>query len=70
MIEKNEKNVSSHRAASDFDRGFLNKVLTAEGYGFVAEVNQKRLGSLRRHQREKVYEKRDFFKHFWRIIQK
>ena len=43
MIEKMKKVISSHRAASDFDRGFLNKMITADGYDFVAEVKSERV---------------------------
>ena len=38
MIEKMKKFISSHRAALDFDRGFLNKIVTEEGFDLVAEV--------------------------------
>ena len=38
MIEKMKKVISSHRAALDFDRGFLNKIVTEEGFDLVAEV--------------------------------
>lgn len=44
MIEKMKKVISSHRAALDFDRGFLNKVITAEGFDLVAEVKSEKKG--------------------------
>ena len=44
MIEKMKKVISSHRAALDFDKGYLNKVITAEGYDFVAEVKLEKVG--------------------------
>ena len=33
-----KKVISSHQAALDFDRGFLNKIVIAEGFDLVAEV--------------------------------
>ena len=37
-----KKVISSHRAALDFDTGFLNRVVTKAGYDFVAEVKSER----------------------------
>ena len=34
--------ISSHRADLDFDKGYLNKVVTPEGCDFVAEVKSER----------------------------
>jgi len=42
MIEKMKKVISSHRAALDFDRGFLDKIVTEEGFDLVAEVKSER----------------------------
>ena len=42
MIEKMKKVISSHRAALDFDKGYLNKVVTPDGYDFVAEVKSEK----------------------------
>ena len=33
-----KKLISSHCAALEFDKGYLNKVKTVDGYDFVAEV--------------------------------
>ena len=70
MIEKMKKVISSHRAALDFDKGYLNKVLTAEGYDFVAEVKSEKVGLVKAESKREGIQKIDFFKHFWRIIQK
>ena len=37
-----KKVISSHRAALDFDKGYLNKVKTVDGYDFVAEVKSEK----------------------------
>ena len=42
MIEKMKKVISSHRAALDFDRGFLDKIVTEEGFDLVAEVKSEK----------------------------
>ena len=42
MIKKMKKVISSHRAALDFDTGFLNKVATKVGYDFVEGVKAER----------------------------
>ena len=34
--------ISSHRAALDFDKGYLNKIKTADGYNFVAELKSEK----------------------------
>ena len=44
MIEKMKTIVKSHRCALDFDRVFLNKVITVDGYDFVVEVKSEKLG--------------------------
>ena len=44
MIEKMKKVVSTHRAALDFDNGFLKKIVTAEGFDLVAEVKSEKKG--------------------------
>ena len=44
MIEKMKKIVTSHRAALDFDKGFLTKVRTEEGYDLVSEVKSEKVG--------------------------
>ena len=41
MIEKMQKIVSSHRAALDFDAGYLNKILKKEGFDVVAVVKSE-----------------------------
>ena len=51
MIEKMKMVVSSHRASLDFDKSYLNKVVTAEGYDFVAEVKSEKVGLVRREDR-------------------
>ena len=43
MIEKTKKVISSYRAALDFDKGYLNKLITVEGYNFVSKVNSDNL---------------------------
>ena len=62
MIKKMKIIVKSHRCALDFDRGFLNKVIDAEGYDFVAEVKSEKLGSVKAvtKKREGVQKKRLF----------
>ena len=47
MIEKMKKFISSHRAALDFDKGHLNKVITSEGYDFRTEVKSEKVGLVR-----------------------
>ena len=42
------KIVSSHRAALDFDKGYLTKVITEEGYDLVSEVKSEKLGLVKR----------------------
>jgi len=44
MIEKMKKVVSSHRAALDFDMGFLKKIETKEGFNLVSEVASDKKG--------------------------
>ena len=41
MIEKMQKIVSSHRAALDFDAGYLNSILKEEGFDVVAVVKSE-----------------------------
>ena len=47
MIEEMKKVISSHRATLDFDKGYLNKVVTAEGYDFMTEVKSEKVGLVR-----------------------
>ena len=47
MIEKMKKVISSHRAALDFDKGYLNKVVTPDGYDFVAEVKSEKISLIK-----------------------
>ena len=44
--------ISSHRAALDFDKGYLNKVVTAEGYDFVAEVKSEKKGLVKMEDKQ------------------
>ena len=37
-----KKVISSHRAALDFDKGYLNKVKMVDGYDFLAEVKYEK----------------------------
>ena len=55
VVGKTKKVISSHRAALDFDMGYLNKVITAEGYDFVSEVKLEKLGQSRLNQREELH---------------
>ena len=54
MIEKMKKIVSSHRAALDFDKGYLTKVITEEGYDLVSEVKSEKLGLVKRVTKQKA----------------
>ena len=48
------KVISSHRAALNFDKGYLNKVKTVDGYDFMAEVKSEKQGLIKlESEREK-----------------
>ena len=53
MIEKMKKVISSHRAALDFDRGFLNKIVTEEGFDLVAEVKSEKKSLSKKGKRKR-----------------
>ena len=53
MIEKMKKFISSHRAALDFDRGFLNKIVTEEGFDLVAEVKSEKKSLSKKGKRKR-----------------
>ena len=54
--------LSSYQAALDFGKGYLNKVITAEGYDFVSKVKSEKLGLVKTvtEKRESVRRKRLF----------
>ena len=52
MIEKMKKVISSHRAAFHFDRGYLNKIVTGEGFDLVAKVKPERNSSSKKGRRK------------------
>ena len=56
MIEKMKKVISSHRAALDFDKGFLEKIVSAEGFDLVKEVKSE--GKLCGGKRKEVKSKK------------
>ena len=53
MIEKMKKVISSHRAALDFDRGFLDKIVTEEGFDLVAEVKSEKKSLSKKGKRKR-----------------
>ena len=59
MIEKMKKAISSHRAALDFDRGFLNEIITEKGFDLVKEVKSESKG-LGGNKRKRNTDLRDF----------
>ena len=56
MIEKMKKVISSHHASLDFDKGFLEKVVCADGFNLVGEVKSenKTLGAGKRKMAKSV----------------
>ena len=56
MIDKMVKIVSSHRAALDFDKGYLNNIVTDEGFNLVGELNSesKNLSRTKKRKRQET----------------
>ena len=53
MIEKMIKIMSSHRAALDFDRGYLDRIITGEGFSLVDELKSESKGLSKNNKRKR-----------------
>ena len=53
MIEKMIKMISSHRADLDFYRGYLDHIITEEGFSLVGELKSKSKGLSRNKKRKR-----------------
>ena len=53
MIEKMIKMVSSHRAALDFYRGYLDRIIDEEGFSLVDEIKSKSKGLSKNNKRKR-----------------